>query len=186
MAQRKNITTTSSNTTAQVDEPIGVPETAIKSTEKRKFSTSDLIPCISITPGEMFFIGDKTKKLYTWADADDIAYIEYCDLAFAVRAKNKMVYKPRFIIQDGDFLSEFHDIEEIYGSLYSTQDLKNILKLSPSQMEKEINTLPEGAKDSLKHIAATMIDNGTFDSAQRIKILDKIFGTNMLIKLASM
>lgn len=186
MAQRKNITMANTSEAAIEDISQSGVEVQVAKTEKHKFADTDLIPCVSITPGEMFFVGEKSKILYTWADADDVVHMEYRDLAYAARSKNKMVYKPRFIIQDENFLSMFKDIEEIYGSLYSTQDLKNILKLSPKQMEKEINVLPEGAKDSLKHIAATMIDNGTFDSAQRIKVLDNIFGTNMLIKLAGL
>ena len=52
-------------------------------------------------------------------------------------------------------------------------------------MEKTILKLPVGAQDSIKTIAATMVDNGTLDSIQRVKVIDKIFGTEMLLKLTS-
>ena len=50
-------------------------------------------------------------------------------------------------------------------------------------MEKVIYNLPLGAQEALKTIAATMVDDGTFDSARRIKKLDEIMGTQLLLKL---
>lgn len=151
--------------------------------EKKKFSATDEIPCISITPGELFYVGDKTKTLYTWADADDVIGIEYQDLAYAARAKNKMMYKPRYIVQDQDFLMEFPKLAEVYNGLYSITDLEEILSLPPSQMEKAIMALPEGAKDALQTLVATKIADGSLDSVKRIQKLDEIFDTKMLMRL---
>lgn len=156
-----------------------------KKVEKKKFVATDLIPCVSITPGEMFFEGAKTKTLYTWPDADAVEELEYQDLAYAARSKDRMMYKPRYIVLDKDFLAEFPRLDEVYAGLYSIKDLESILNLSPSQMEKEISILPDGAKDALKTIIATKIANGTFDSVKRIQKLDEIFGTKMLMRLVS-
>lgn len=158
-------------------------EATEKIVEKKKFSATDGIPCLSITPGEMFYLGEKTKTLYTWADANDVIDIEYQDLAYAARAKNKMMYKPRYIVQDRDFLKEFHQLEEVYNGLYSIADLEDILKLSPSQMGKAIASLPEGAKDALQTLVATKIADGSLDSVKKIQKLDEIFDTKMLMRL---
>lgn len=153
--------------------------------EKKKFAPTELIPCLSITPGELFFVGDKTKTLYTWADANDVIDLEYQDLAYAARSRNKMMFKPRFIVQDKDFLKEFPKLEEIYSGLYSMQDLEDILKMQPARMAKAIETLPEGAKDALQTLVATKIANGTLDSVKRIQKLDEIFDTKMLMRLVT-
>lgn len=153
--------------------------------EKRKFKPTDMIPCVSITPGEMFYDGTKSNTLYTFADIDDVVEIEFRDLDYAARSKDAMMYKPRFIVQDKDFIALHSNLDEIYSNLHSVGDLKNILKLSPEQMKKAITSLPEGAKDSIKTIAATMVDNGTLDSVKRVKALDEVFGTEMLLKVTS-
>lgn len=153
--------------------------------EKKKFKSDEMIPCVSITPGEMFYVGNKSNTLYTFADIDDVVEIEFRDLDYAARSKDAMMFKPRFIVQDADFVALHPSLDEVYSSLHSTKDLKDILKMSPAQMEKTINSLPEGAKDSIKTIAATMVDNGTLDSIQRVKVIDSIFGTEMLLKLTS-
>jgi len=151
--------------------------------EKKRFKSDEFIDCISITPGKLHFEGAKTKNLYTWADIDDVVPLEYQDLAYAARSKDKIMYKPRFIVMDKDFLKEFPALEDLYGTMYSADDLKAILKLPASQMEKAIKELPEGAKDALQTLVSTMIDNGTFDSIKRIQKLDEIFDTKMLMRL---
>ena len=153
--------------------------------EKKKFNPKDLIPCVSITPGEMFYVGKKSEDLYTFADIDDVVEIEFRDLDYAARAKDAMMYKPRFIVQDKDFMALHPALDEVYSNLHSVKDLKDILKQSPEQMRKSIATLPEGAKESIKVIAATMVDNGTLDSVKRVNVLDEIFGTEMLLKITS-
>ena len=94
-----------------------------------------------------------------------------------------MMFKPRFIVQDKDFIKLHPALDEIYSALHTTADLKAILKMTPSQMEKVIPTLPVGAQDALKTIAATMVDEGELDSVKRIQTLDSIFGTELLLKL---
>ena len=144
--------------------------------EKKKFNPKDLIPCVSITPGEMFYMGKKSEQLYTFATMDDVVEIEFKDLDYAARTKEAMMFKPRFVVQDNDFIALHPELDKVYANLHSVKDLKEILKMSPTQMEKTILKLPVGAQDSIKTIAATMVDNGTLDSIQRVKVIDKIFG----------
>lgn len=171
------------NNTVTVERKTEQTEQKIK--EKKKFNPTDMIPCVSITAGEMFYIGSKSQTLYTFANIDDTVEIEFRDLDYAARSKDKIMFKPRFIVQDADFVALHPILDNIYSSLHTNKDLKDILKLSPSQMEKVITSLPEGAKDSIKTIAVTMVDNGTLDSIQRVKVLDSIFDTEMLLKLTS-
>lgn len=159
--------------------------TVSKKPEKKKFNPKEMIPCVSITPGEMFYLGKKSDTLYTFANMDDVVEIEFRDLDYAARSKDAMMYRPRFIVQDKDFIELHPSLDGVYSSLHSTRDLKDILKLSPIQMEKAIKKLPIGAQDAIKTIAATMIDNGSLDSIQRVKKLDEIFGTEMLLRLTS-
>ena len=51
-----------------------------------------------------------------------------------------------------------------------------------AQMGECIKALPIGCKNAIKGIAATMIENGSLDSVQKIKVLGEVFGTNMLLR----
>lgn len=150
----------------------------------KTYDKEDMIPCKSITNGKLLVTGDKTGILYKWAGYGDVEDIEYQDLIFMVRSKKPSVYRPRFIIQDADFVAQNKDLKSLYDSLYTTRDLKEILNLPVSQMKKAISDLPDGAKDALKGIAASAIISGNYDSVARIKLLDEIFDTHLLLTLA--
>ena len=95
--------------------------------EKKKFKSDEMIPCVSITPGEMFYVGNKSNTLYTFADIDDVVEIEFRDLDYAARTKEAMMFKPRYIVQDKDFIALYPVLDEIYSALNSVQDLQKIL-----------------------------------------------------------
>ena len=155
----------------------------VKVTE-RKYKNSDLIPCRSIVSGGLYIEGSRSKILYSWADYGDVIEMEYQDLIYMVRTRaNTDIYEPRIIIEDEEFVRQNKSLEELYDSLYSTKDLKEILKMPIPKMKQEIEKLPSGVKNAIKGIASTMIDAHTLDSVQKIKTLDEIFGTQMLLTL---
>jgi len=67
--------------------------------------------------------------------------------------------------------------------MYETSDLNEILNLPVPQMSETIKKLPKGAKEALKGIVSTMIESHALDSVHKIKALDEIFGTKMLLTL---
>lgn len=179
MAVRKTMTKTQKKPEAEV-----VEKTAVEpKKEKRTYKDTDKIPCISITSGEYLFIGDKSGNLYDWISEGDVVEMRYDDLIAAIRTRKPCVFMPRVVIQDEEFLEEFQELKRMYNSLYSAEDMNKILSLPAEQMRKVIEGLPDGAKDSIKSLAITAVDEGRLDSVQRIRILDQIFVTDMLLKL---
>lgn len=154
------------------------PETP-KKKEKKKFQQSDLIMCRSVTTGGLFLEGSKTKQLYQWNDYGDESEVEYRDLVAEVRLKSNFVFAPWFIVEDDDFIEEFPQLKQFYAQYLSVKDLREILNLPVSQMARRISELPQGAKESLRTLAASMIKSGAIDSVSKIKKLDEIFETDM-------
>lgn len=180
MATRKNAET-------EVQETITVENVAPveKKKEKRKYEASDGILCRSITQGVLCMKGIKSGVGYKWAGNRDETEVEYQDLVAAIRSNASYVMKPLFIIEDEDFIAQYPQLKKVYDSMYSIKDLRDVLKLSVPSMKKTIKSMPDGAKDSIKHIASEMITKGTLDSVQKIKALDEIFGTKMLLMTAN-
>lgn len=169
--------TTSTSTKAPAKSEV-VKETTDK--EKRVFDKEDLIPCRSITFGELLMVGAKTKFVYKWANYDDIQEVEYQDLIYDVKIPGGSYSKfPRFIVIDDDFLEQNPILNDVYSKIYSKQDIREILNLSPNELKKAVEGLPKGVKDSLKTMVATMITSGSFDSMNKIKILDELLDTQM-------
>lgn len=152
-----------------------------KPVKKHKYSNEDGIECVSITAGELGMIGIKSGINYTWAGRGDITEVEYQDLVAAVRSGKPHIFDPCFVILEDDFVKEFPQINRIYSKMFSTQELEEVFNLPVAQMKTTILSLPEGAKESIKHIASSMISNGTLDSVQKIKALDEIFNTKFML-----
>ncbi len=184
MAYQKKATSEASNKNI-VRETVDITEKdTVDKRTVRKYEKEDTIPCKSITNGALLVTGEKSGILYRWADYGDVEDVEYQDLIYMIRSRRASVYRPRFIIQDNEFLSQHPELNELYKKLYSTKDLKDILNLPSSQIKRAINQLPDGAYDAIKGLAASMITSGQFDSVKKIKVLDEIFGTNLLLTLA--
>lgn len=181
----KNVTTQDNideTPVAETVDTVEAVEPASKVVVKKKYEATDGIPCRSITPGGLYMEGIKSHILYEWADNGDITEVEYQDIIAAIRSNVSYIHKPYFIIEDEDIVSQFPQVSKIYDSMYSIKDLKDVLiSLSPREMKSVIMTLPDGAKESIKHIASQMISNGSLDSVQKIKILDEIFNTELML-----
>ena len=152
------------------------PETPKK---KKKFEQTDLVLCRSVTTGGLYMEGSKTKQIYQWSDYGDESEIEYRDLVAEIRTKSPFIFTPRFIIEDEDFIAEFPQLSQFYAQYLSVKDLREILELPVSQMARKISELPQGAKESIRTIASSMVASGAIDSVAKIKKLDEIFDTDM-------
>lgn len=159
-----------------------VVEPVVEKREPKKFEATDGIPCRSITSGGLYMSGIKSHIMYEWSDNGDVTEVEYQDIVAAIRSNVSYISKPYFIIEDEDILAQFPQLNKIYASMYSFKDLRDVLtELSPKSMKTTILSLPDGAKESIKNIASQMISNGTLDSVQKIKILDEIFDTELML-----
>lgn len=152
--------------------------------KKKTWDNEDWIPCRSLVSGPLYVEGYRTKFLYSWADFDDVVEVQYQDLIWMIRTRsNTTIYEPRIIIEENQLIAEHKEIGELYASLYSGNELKDIINLPAHQMKKVIEKLPNGAKEALKGIVSTMIDSKALDSVTKIKVLDEVLGTNMLLTL---
>ena len=159
--------------------------TTAKVKEKKKFDSEDLISCRSVTVGGLSLEGAKSGDHYRWLEYGDVTEVEYRDLAGLVRSKSSYLFYPYFIVEDDDFIEEFPLLKQFYDESYTVEDLEEILSLPYSQIKGVLDTLPKGAKETIKNIASTQIANGQLDSVRTIKVLDEYFGTELNL-LASM
>ena len=149
--------------------------------EKKKFEANDGVACSSIFPGRLFMTGDKSGMDYAWTRYGDVVDVEYRDLVSAVQARSTFIYKPFFVIEDDDFIAEFPQLKKFYDEKYAMKDLRGVLKLSVADMKREIAVLPEGARQALRSIASTAIQNGEIDSYSKVKAIDEALETQFVL-----
>ena len=150
----------------------------------KKFEPEDVIPCRSLVSGGLYIEGSRSHILYSWADCGDVVDVEYRDLIYLVRTREDAnIYSPRIIIEDDEFVEQNKAVKDLYESMYDVSDLNEILDLPTPQMVDAIKKLPKGARESIKGIASTLIESHMLDSVHKIKALDDVFGTKMLLTL---
>lgn len=161
-----------------------VIEKPVKKMSNKKFEPNETIPCRSVTYGELVLMGYKTKLLYTWANAGDVAYIEYQDLQALQSRKSKFLIEPLFVIEDEDLVSQWGNMLKPIYSKIQEEDLEELLKLTPAKLKSKLNNSPEGIRKSIASMAAAKIASGEFDSIARIKAIDEALGTELLSNIS--
>jgi len=171
--------------TPAVEAPVKTTKTAPKK-EYRQFNQTDLILCRSVTAGWLGVSG-KSGQYYVFENFGDECEIEYQDL-FALKSRHSnYIYAPHFVIEDEELLENprWADVAKFYDEeVYTLEDVDAVLNLPTSNFKSALQKLPRGLAKSLQVKVAEKIEDGTFDSLQKIKMIDEVFGTDFRSILA--
>jgi len=160
------------------EEPIQKKKDEPKKAEVR-FESDDLIRCRSVRPGQLIYQSKKSGVLYIWSSYDDEVEMLYSDLRTLYISKSRFIMEPWFIIENDALLEQWTSVRELYKRVYKYEDIDEVLTYSNDDFRNALLAMPEGLRESLKTIIATKIDEGSFDSLQKIKIADQILGTDL-------
>lgn len=148
--------------------------------EPRQFNQNDLILCRSVTAGWLGCSG-KSGQYYVFENFGDECEIEYQDL-FALKSRHSnYIYAPHFVIEDEELLENprWADVAKFYDEkVYTMEDVEEVLNLPINNFEAALKKLPKGLAKSLQVRVAQKIEDGTFDSLKKIKIIDDVYGTD--------
>lgn len=171
--------------TTAVEAPVKTTKTAPKK-EYRQFNQTDLILCRSVTAGWLGVSG-KSGQYYVFENFGDECEIEYQDL-FALKSRHSnYIYAPHFVIEDEELLENprWADVAKFYDEeVYTLEDVDAVLNLPTTNFKSALQQLPRGLAKSLQVKVAEKIEDGTFDSLQKIKMIDEVFGTDFRSILA--
>ena len=142
--------------------------------EEKTFTDSDYILCRSVWSGGLN-VTSQSGNLYEFDDYGAECEINYRDLVTLIRRGSDHVFLPRFVILDEDFLKDFPTVQRVYGTMYTMNDLIEILELPVARMKTEIESLPKATKNSMRNLIATRIANGKLDSIAKVRALTEIF-----------
>jgi hypothetical protein len=187
MATATKKTTTTPKTTIEkmnedivediVENNVAVEEPVVPVKEKKVFTDSDYILCRSVWSGGLNVVS-QSGNLYEFNNYGSECEINYRDLVTMIRRGSQHVFLPRFVILDEDFLEDFPTIKRVYGTMYTMNDLVEILELPVSRMRAEIEKLPKATKDSMRNLIATQIATGKLDSISKVRALTEIFNSD--------
>ena len=163
-----------------VEEPKVVVTPVVEVREPRVFNPDDRITCRSVTQGELLLPG-KSGELYRWSAYGDEAYVEYQDLLALKSKKSQYIYNPLFVIEDEELLEDkrWADLNPIYEKLFAIDNFDELLSLPIGKFTEIFKMMPAGMQKSVKIEVATRLEEGTFDSLQKVKAIDEICGSDL-------
>jgi len=143
------------------------------------FKADEMIPCHSVFPGTLHFTGKATGMTYTFFGSGDRRNVEYQDLKAAMLENAESITKPDIVIDCEELINDEHwwEVKAAYEEMYDENDIKKILTLPTKQFREAFSQLPPTARQTIITMVATQIDNGTFESYNKAKIIDDIAGT---------
>lgn len=175
MAVTKKVTaveTTAEQKVEKVEEPVA--------RKKSAFSQHDLILCRSVTPGWLGVPG-KSGMYYVFANYGDEAELEYGDLFALKNERSRYLYDPLFVVEDEELLDSprWKDLSEFYADkVYGMDDIEEVLNIPYPSFKPTLTSLPKGLLKAITVEVAKRIEDGTFDSLKKIKVLDEVCGTD--------
>lgn len=162
-----------------VDEEVVQPTKKQSTKNIRQYKPGDMIPCRSLTYGELLLTGAKSKLLYSWANYNDVTEIEFQDLQALKSTRSSYLFKPRFVIEDEELTEQWSkDLGALYKNIVDV-DVEDLFKLPLNQFKSKLNKAPKGVQQAVKNIAGEKILNGSLDSLAKIRVIDEILGTDL-------
>lgn len=167
-----------------VEEVVETKKTKTVAKAPKKYAPDEMIPCRSITYGELLLTGTKSKMLYTWANYGDVTEMEFQDLQALKSTRSSYLFKPRFIIEDAELVEQWgNDLGNMYKDIIDV-DVEDMFRLPLNQFKSRLKKAPAGVQQAVKNIAGEKILNGTLDSIAKIKAIDEILDTDLKLYIS--
>ena len=150
----------------------------------RKYAPDDLIPCRSVTYGELLLSAPKSKLMYVWANYNDVTEVEFQDLQALKSTRSNYMFRPRIVIEDEELVEQWSkDFKDMYSKITHV-DVEEIFDLPLGKFKTALKNAPKGVQQAVKNIAGEKIMNGSLDSLAKIKAIDDILGTDLKLYLS--
>ena len=184
---KKTKSTTPSVTTTEVVTKVEEPIVTVKAEAPapvkkapKKYAPDDRIECRSVTGGELILIGQKSQLQYTWADYNDVAYVEFQDLQALQSRRSNFLIKPRFIIEDEELVEQWGSmLKPIYEKVID-QNIEDFFALPLNKFKAQLNIMPDGLKDAIKTKAVQMIQDEELYDIRKVREIDAAWGTDFV------
>lgn len=150
----------------------------------RKYAPDDLIPCRSVTYGELLLSAPKSKLMYVWANYNDVTEVEFQDLQALKSTRSNYLFRPRIVIEDEELVEQWSkDFKDMYSKITHV-DVEEIFDLPLGKFKTALKNAPKGVQQAVKNIAGEKIMDGSLDSLAKIKAIDDILGTDLKLYLS--
>lgn len=150
--------------------------------QQKVYDQHDLILCRNVSASWLKLIG-KSGISYVWNATGDVCEVEYGDLWAKKAARAESLYKPYIVIEDDELLEQprWKDLKQFYEEkVYGLDNIDQIISVPASSLEAVLNEISDGMRKAVAVRASVMVEEGLLDSIKKIKIIDKVCGTDLV------
>lgn len=155
-----------------------------KPTRKRlnQIDVNELIPVRSLTKGKLVYISKATNARYVWGNYGDVEYLTFGEIN-TMRSQYPKFIKDCMVLIEDDEVIELFNLEKLYETVYSVEELDLIFKKSISELQLMLSTLPSGIKKSIVARAKELIESEVLTDYRKIQTIEKELKVDLMILL---
>lgn len=146
-----------------------VPKQEIR---KKQVDRDLMVACRNVTEGRLTYISKKTGLQTRWSNYGDIEYLDVAELMTMKASQPKFLTEPWLVIEDDDVV-EFLGLKHLYQKLVDVDDLNSFFNKSHTEMEKILDRIPNGVKESIATRARKMVEDGTLYDNRKIRVIEE-------------
>lgn len=162
----------SSKVEAKEAEVVETPKEAPKRAKRVEIDRNEMIPCRSVTDGVLIHISDRTRARFLWSDYGVVQYVEMGELLDMRASHPKFLNDIQLVVEDDDAV-EYLGLTEKYKSIVGFDDLEEFFEKDYDEISVILDKVPVGIKQSIASRARKMIEDGTLDSNNKIKLIEE-------------
>ena len=145
----------------------------------KKFSSDDMITCVSVTPWRLIMDSSDHSRVYIWEGWGDEEDVRYGDL-LSWRTKD-IVKEPNILIQDQDLVAQWgKDLSDAYKPFIGVDYPEELFRLPDKTFEELLRTGNRTVRAIIQVTATSMIKAENYPEIQKIKMIDAITGTCLM------
>lgn len=182
MATTKKTTTTKAKATVDTAVETKVEEVVSKTIIPKEVDVTMEIPVRSAYQGDMSYI-NRHGEIYEWKEFGDVQYLELAELRIAKNTAKKFFVKNYFTFDEGyEWVPEYLGIGGLYKNCLSADRFDDLFDEPIEKMQKDIYSMTDAQKETVKYRAYALIENGTIDSRKVISALEECLGVELVEK----
>lgn len=167
----KKKTTTKKVVAKKTITPKEVVQEIPKRTKRIEIDRNEMILCRSMTNGVLIYVSDRTRNRYVWSDFGTVQYIDMGELLDMRASHPKFLNEVQLIVEDDDAV-EYLGLTKVYETVADFGDLDEFFNKSTDELSEILEELPSGIKRTIANRARTLIEDGTLDQLNKIKLLE--------------
>ena len=152
--------------------------------EKRPAVPKDVDPHQIVTVrngfhGRLVYKSPKTGERFAWEDFGAEQDMEVAELRNA-KSANKKYFENNWFMFDEQWIAEYLGLSQYYKFAIPISEFDKFFEKPAAELEKALDKLSKGQKQSVAYRARQLISEGAIDSNKTIATLEKCLGVELV------